>query len=388
MRAVAALSVVYYHVAFRFPQPTGGLQRFATQRNAGPPISAVVLFFLISGFVLYRPFVLARMRGAAPPALVPYFVKRFARIVPGYWVALAIVSAWLGYGYVFRPAGFVRYFGFLQLYGNHTTAGGGLSVAWTLCVEVTFYATLPLLALAARALGRRLSLLGSELAVCAAMVAASLVWQLAITLAVPESNGWFLSLLSMLPGSLDLFAAGMLLAIFSSENELRATPRGWVALAQRRTWVWWLLAGVALYFEGMFPGNVPITVAWMGTHALKLVGCALLLMPLVFGGGNRGLIRRVLGAAPVVWLGTVSYGIYLWHFPLLGKLAPHLHGELATTLVVILASVVAGALSYYIVERPAQLAARRLIVRMRSRPGVVAPAPIAVSAAAPPPDRP
>jgi peptidoglycan/LPS O-acetylase OafA/YrhL len=388
MRAVAALSVVYYHTAFRFPQPTGELQRFATQRNAGPPITAVVLFFLISGFVLYRPFVLARMRGARPPALVPYFVKRFARIVPGYWVALAISSAWLGYGYVFRPTGFIRYFGFLQLYGNHTTAGGGLSVAWTLCVEVSFYVALPLLALAARALGRRLSLLGSELAVCGAMVAASLVWQLAITLAVSRSNGWFLSLLSMLPGSLDLFAAGMVLAIFSAEQELRATPRRWVALAQRRTWVWWLLAGVALYFEGTFPVTNSITVAWMGTHALKLIGCALLLVPFVFGGGNRGLIRRVLGAAPVVWLGTVSYGIYLWHYPLLGKLAPHLHGELVTTLVVIAVSVAAGAVSYYLVERPAQLAARRVIARMRSRPGVVAPTPIVVGAATPPSDPP
>jgi peptidoglycan/LPS O-acetylase OafA/YrhL len=388
MRAVAAISVVYYHVAFRFPQPTGELQWFATQRNAGPPITAVVLFFLISGFVLYRPFVLARMRGGPSPALVPYFVKRFARIVPGYWVALAITSAWLGYGYVFRPAGFIRYFGFLQLYGNHTTAGGGLSVAWTLCVELSFYATLPLLAMAARAFGRRLSLLGSELAVCGAMVAASLVWQLAITLAVPKSNAWFLSLLSMLPGSLDLFAAGMALAIFSAEHELRATPRRWVAFAQRRAWVWWLLAGAALYFEGTFPGNASITVAWMGTHALKLVGCALLLVPLVFSGGDRGPIRRVLGAAPVVWLGTVSYGIYLWHFPLLGKLAPHLHGELVTTLVVIAASVGAGALSYYIVERPAQLAARRVIARLRSRPGVIAPAPVAVTAAAPPPDQP
>jgi peptidoglycan/LPS O-acetylase OafA/YrhL len=80
----------------------------------------------------------------------------------------------------------------------------------------------------------------------------------------------------------------------------------------------------------------------------------------------------------------VSYGIYLWHYALLQKLAPHLlgHGELYTLVVVTLLSVAVGALSYYLVERPAQRLARRVLGgRSRRGPviaaagaGVVAPA--------------
>ncbi len=390
MRALAALSVVFYHVAFRFPIPSSALGQYISQRNAGPPITAVVLFFLISGFVLYRPFVAARLRGEPLPALVPYAVRRFARIVPGYWVALAIISVWLGYSYVFTPHGLLRYFGFLQLYANHSTAGGGISVAWTLCVEVSFYVALPLLALAARGLGRRLSLLGSEFTVCGLMVIASLVWQVVITLTVSRTNGWFLSLLAFLPGSLDLFAAGMFLAVLSAENELRAVPRNAVAIAERWPWLLWLLGLAVLYAEGRLPAGLGWTGSWIATHELKLVGCALLLAPLVFGAQDQGLLRRVLGARPVVWLGTVSYGIYLWHYPLLGKLAPHLvpHGELYTTVVVTALSIAIGAVSYYAVERPAQRLARRYLAARARRTTVIAAPMLVAGGPAPPADRP
>jgi peptidoglycan/LPS O-acetylase OafA/YrhL len=323
--------------------------------------------------------VAARFAGSPPPAVLPYFVRRAARIVPGYWVALLAVSIWFSHSYVFTPGGLIRYFGFLQIYGNHTTAGGGISVAWTLCVEVTFYAVLPLLALGARRVGQRRSVLASELIVCGLMVLLSLIWQVAITIAVPESNSWFLSVLAWLPGSLDLFAAGMALAVLSVEDEHRAVPRRVVGVIARRPWLPWLLALGVLYGEGQIPAHVGITGWWLSTHALKLIGCALLLAPAVLGVEGRGLFRRVVGARPFVWLGTVSYGIYLWHYPVLGKLAPHLvpHGEFETTIVMLAISIAIGALSYYIVERPAQVLARRYLARRRERAGVIAPVVVA-----------
>jgi peptidoglycan/LPS O-acetylase OafA/YrhL len=382
MRGLAALSVVYYHVSFRFPFPSSGLTQYLSQRVSGPPITAVVLFFLISGFVLYRPFVVARFGGEPMPPLLPYAVRRFARIVPGYWVALAIVAVWLGYSYVGTPQGIVRYFGFLQLYGNQTTAGGGINVAWSLCVEVTFYISLPLFAMAARRFAG--GLLRGEMLVCTAMVIASLVWQIAITQAVSPHSGSLVLLLWMLPGSLDLFAAGMALAVASVYYERADWRPKWLALIDRAPWLCWALGLGILYAEGKVPQDFGLTGWWLVTHALKLLACALLLTPLVLGNQDRGWLRRFLGSRPLVWLGLVSYGIYLWHYALLQKLAPHLlgHGELYTLVVVTLLSVAVGALSYYLVERPAQRLARRVLGgRSRRGPviaaagaGVVAPA--------------
>ena len=99
---------------------------------------------------------------------------------------------------------------------------------------------------------------------------------------------------------------------------------------------------------------------------------ALLLLPAVFGDDAGGLPRRVLGARPVAWVGEVSYGVYLWHFPLLVLLATpgtafttfaHTNGlgvdrflpgnqTLSLAVVGVAATLVAASLSYYLVERP------------------------------------
>ena len=108
----------------------------------------VALFFLISGFLLYRPFVAARLRGEPMPFVGAYAWRRFLRIVPAYWVALT-ATALLLKPEVFDHA--VRFYAFGQVY-SFEHALGGLAVAWSLCVEVSFYVTLPLWAMAARRL--------------------------------------------------------------------------------------------------------------------------------------------------------------------------------------------------------------------------------------------
>ncbi len=387
MRALAALSVLVYHVTFDYGYPHSALAQFLSQRNAGPPVTAVVVFFLISGFVLYRPFVKARFEGRPLPSLRAYGVRRAARIVPAYWVALIGVGLLLGLHYLFTPTGLIRYFGFLQLYGKLSTVSGGISPAWTLCVEVTFYAALPALAMLVRRFGRGRGLLGSELALCAAMVATSLLWQVLVFIAVPQGanawTSWNFGLLNALPGSLDLFACGMALAIVSVAVE-RGELRGrWLEVIDRAPWLCWLLAFAVFFAVGkLAPLQSHGQAAWwLPTHELKPIGAALLLAPLVLGEPRRGVIRRVMSWQPLVWLGGVSYAIYLWHKPLLAKLDPHLHshGELVTTLVLIAVTVAIAAVSWYLIELPAQRMARRWLRGRRAPAGVPA-----VAVAAPP----
>jgi len=386
VRALAAISVLVFHVTYRYAPPHAGVWSYLSQRNAGPPITGVVVFFLISGFVLYRPFTKARFEGAPMPPLVPYAVRRVARIVPAYWVALAIVTVWLGLHEVTHPTGIIRYFGFLQVYGNAHTAGGGIAAAWTLCVEVSFYATLPLFALAARRFGRGRSFLHSELGLCAALVMGSIAWQAISIASMPSGSRALVPVLWTLPGSLDLFALGMLLAVLSVIHENAEHTPGWVRLVDRRPWLPWLLAIGVFYAVGRSPELLSHGFAawWIPSHELKAVGAALLLLPVVFGSPTRGWLRRALGWRPLVWLGTVSYGIYLWHNPLLDGLHTHLvhHGEVFTTFGLLAVTVAVAALSFYVVERPAQQFARQLLRARAQREELPSAIPVPVVVAA------
>jgi peptidoglycan/LPS O-acetylase OafA/YrhL len=382
VRGLACISVLFYHVAFRFYPPNDQIMQYLTQRNSGPPAICLVVFFTISGFVIYRPFVVARWDGKPLPPLLPYATRRIVRIVPAYWLALAVAGVWMHESYLFTPTGFLRYFGFAQLYANHAVINGGIPVAWSLSVEMTYYLSLPGLAWLARRLGRsgRLSRMGSELAVLALMVIVAESYQLIVLLAMPHSDLTILSVLCFLPGCLSCFAGGMLLAVLNVDVERRPAPPRWWQIINRFPWLPWLGAAAAIIAAGQVASHVgPLLPWWLTTLTLKPIGSVLLLTPFVFGQPNRGWLRKVFGWAPLVWIGTVSYAFYLWHYQILLKLESTLvpgfgHGlpssdrfaEAYTTIILIALSLVAGALSWYLLEKPSQkLAARWLRARAR-----------------------
>lgn len=377
VRGLACISVLFYHVAFRFYPPSDQIMQYLTQRNSGPPAICLVVFFTISGFVIYRPFVVARWDGKPMPPLLPYATRRIVRIVPAYWLALTVAGVWFSLGYLWHPIGFLRYFFFAQLYANHTIINGGIPVAWSLSVEMTYYLSLPGLAWLARRLGRsgRLSRMQSELAVLALMVIVAESYQLIVLKSMNPNDLTILSVLCFLPGCLALFAGGMLLAVLNVEVERRSSPPKWWELINRFPWLPWIGAAVAIGVEGQIPGHIGLTKWWMSTLILKPIGSVLLLTPFVFGQPDRGWLRRVFGWTPLVWIGTVSYAFYLWHYQLLLKLQSTLvpnfpalsndrFAEAYTTVILIALSLVAGALSWYLLEKPSQkLAARWLRAR-------------------------
>jgi peptidoglycan/LPS O-acetylase OafA/YrhL len=136
IRAIALLAVVAAHASFFMS--VGGATSLSHLRFD----FSVRVFFMISGFLLYRPFVRARLREWEAPSTAAYFWRRLLRIVPAYWVALTAIAIWLGISYVFSARGVPTYYGFAQVY-QPGWAVGGLPQAWSLCVEVLFYVMLP-----------------------------------------------------------------------------------------------------------------------------------------------------------------------------------------------------------------------------------------------------
>lgn len=87
-------------------------------------------------------------------------------------------------------------------------------------------------------------------------------------------------------------------------------------------------------------------------------------------GGHRGWLRRTLSLRPIAWVGLVSYGIYLWHWPLLmiALLLSDQTSLLMSTLVGFVLTPAVAAASYYCVERPVRSRVRRSLDRSAPLP--------------------
>jgi peptidoglycan/LPS O-acetylase OafA/YrhL len=98
---------------------------------------------------------------------------------------------------------------------------------------------------------------------------------------------------------------------------------------------------------------------WLAEHLIfPLIGF-LLALPAAFGDPRRGLARRVLGNPLLAWFGLVSYGVFLWHQPLMPKVINAggddiIPGSPFLSLLLSLGAVslAIAAASYYLVERP------------------------------------
>ena len=101
LRAVAAGSIVIYHV-WLYSSPSGPVDAGYLSRFALPHLSVgVTLFFALSGYLLYRPIAASLLETGQVPDVRNYLRNRALRILPAYWVILAVVA-------VVLPAALVR----------------------------------------------------------------------------------------------------------------------------------------------------------------------------------------------------------------------------------------------------------------------------------------
>jgi peptidoglycan/LPS O-acetylase OafA/YrhL len=356
MRAIAVLCVVLTHTgSLSKLNETSWLGDFTARLDLG-----VTIFFVISGFLLYRPFVNTRMNGAPETRLTTFAKRRFLRIFPAYWLALTLLAIAPGLPDVHTGRWWV-YYGLFQAY-DPTWFDKGLGTAWSLSTEVAFYALLPFYAWAAARLARSVKV---ELALLGALATASVVARALV--AAHEQHAAF-GTASTFPitigGSFLWFALGMALAVISAWLQGRPAPRA-IAFIERRPWVPWLLAlgCFVLVSKGIGITGAEfqsLTVAQnVGEHLLYAGVAVCLLLPAVFGHTAGGWPRRVLANRWLARLGLISYGVFLWHLTLAIKLSGEHAGGwlpignfLSLTVVVLAVSIPVAAGSYLVVERP------------------------------------
>jgi peptidoglycan/LPS O-acetylase OafA/YrhL len=354
LRAIAAFAIVFTH--------TGSITNFSADNYFGQFTArmniGVTLFFLLSGFLLYRPFVAARYQDRTPIKIRDYTRRRVLRIVPAYWVALTLLALWPGL-IAFWDGPWWRSYLFTQIYYQEGVISQGIFPAWTLCIEVTFYLVLPFIAAGvARVAGTRVRI---ELAILAALALASLILR-----TVLQQAGGSYVVQNTLLCFFAWFALGMALAVASVVMWGRERESATLRLIIDRPWICWAVALAGFWFVST---QLNLTRTFFATYSdasyqAEHLGfaaiSALLLLPAIFGDTAGGWIRTMLSWKWLAWLGLISYGVFLYHGPFVLWLGEQkaadwvpASGFLSLTIPAIAMTVVAAALSYYLVERPA-----------------------------------
>lgn len=318
--------MLVYHSA-TFTGLTWG--RGASTTGLGPWIQhlnvGVSVFFVLSGFLLFRPFVRAHLADEPAPATGRYLVRRLVRIFPAYWLALA-VSTWLLHLQLGDWWGHLRFYGLLQIYWGDTVLGG-LTQAWSLCTELSFYLFLPLWAAALRRVrGSVEARARAHLLGCAALYVVGIGFRAELR-AGHHAVGY-----AWLPANCDLFALGMALAVAHAAGQVRGRAPGGVLRTLGEVPVAAWLAALCCYagvvsLHYPYGFDPPTVFQELGREVLFGLVAVLVVAPGVVGDQDRSFVRRALRWRPLWALGVVSYGIYLWHLTMVERLVPHLGGS-------------------------------------------------------------
>jgi len=305
MRAVAAVMVVGTHAAYGTGELTHGYVGLLYSRlEIGVPI-----FFVLSGFLLFEPWVKAAATGVAPPLLGRYVRRRVRRIAPAYVATVLLVFL----VYQFRTvgpnpghtwAGLLRHLSLTQIYpGDYmlTYLHQGLTQMWSLAVEAAFYATLPLLAyLLLTVVCRRRWRPVVLLAGLAGLAGVSPAW-----LVVLHTTDWLPNSAGMwLPAYLTCFIGGMALAVFQAMG-----ARCHASVALPLALLGYLIVATPIAGAATM-GPVRLWEPLIKALLYAIVA-TLVVAPLALG--NRGWYSRVLSSRPIVWLGEISYEVFLIH---------------------------------------------------------------------------
>jgi peptidoglycan/LPS O-acetylase OafA/YrhL len=374
LRAVAASAVVFHHCYTLGDRPA---IRGSTYLE-GLGGWGVDIFFLLSAFLLCEYFWRPRSRWS----LRAFYLRRFLRIGPAYYVCVAVLFLVLADHALLTGPDELR-----QVIANATfthwlapSTASSLNVdgaLWTLSIEMLLYLSIPIMALL---MGRRPH--ATFLLLCAA----GLGYRLYVARSADPLSTWVFGGIADDPnqrlylgrqflGYLPLFAVGMYTRWLIVNRRLPARLTGPAkTISALRALV--LLVPSLLLLHFVYSASNYVHWFWFSVYDMACGVAAV--SALVY------LSRWVLGRLSLlmrgaVWLGRRSYGLYLWHFPVVLLVyqrgpqlhPPHLSHEPLRIALIWVVAVTLAALSYRLVEKPAMDLARRLCAGRFPRPARV-----------------
>ncbi len=296
---------------------------------------AVMTFFILSGFVL-------ALQLGRPGTLTytGFLTRRFWRIWPAF--ALTLVLAFLAYHWTGTQVDAGAHIGPPSMPGARSLVENLLMIGdpyavnppvWTLYVEARLSLIFPLLLVLAQRLGIfRAVLLG---VVLSAVLSRPMHWHM------PEA----LVSLAAAAKFIVFFVLGAALA--QPENSVAVFYRG---LSRSAKSAWFCVTLILLAYK-VFPARHPLPVPGY----VNWVGVSMLFVFCLYSNTVAGLLNR----KPLLFLGKVSYGLYLAHYPIMLIVKSHVPGPWANPLILV-ASILTGWAIHHGVELPFTALGRRL----------------------------
>ncbi len=345
IRAIAVGAVVAYHL--QVPFFDGGLL-------------GVSVFFTLSGFLITSLLIqgFEKKGGVELADLKGFWMRRARRLLPALMLMLPVVVATTAIARPAKLAATARQAGWAILYvANWTTIARGddyfqrfsgpgpLDHLWSLAIEEQFYIVWPLLVFALLLLGRRLGWGRGPLAFVTVLLAAASTWAIAHlydptainnTRAYEGTDGRAASLL-----------VGAVAALLIPFDRVRTVESRGGRIVLELLGV----AGLGGVISCIIRTDEFSPFLYRGGELLLAIATASVA---VAASHPKTLVARALALAPLRWIGARSYGVYLWHLPVVAFMPatvlidrPVLRGVVQAVLIVVLA-----AASFHLIEDP------------------------------------
>lgn len=333
LRAIAILIVMSSHY---------GADRFV------PGGFGVTLFFFISGYLI-TSILIQEIEATKTLSISDFYIRRLFRLAPALLFMVGTVTALYSL-LIATPCVPQLVAAFLYAMNYYQIAGGAtpmpLGVLWSLAVEEHFYLVFPALLVFGWRRPKKFLLGLCLLSLCI------LVWRLALVSVFHASEyRTFMATDTRLDSI--LYGAILAVGVLLSKRSIAVT----------RHWAILFAAGAVLLLTLLYR-----SAEFRETFRYSLQGIALL--PLFFWtiySEKRSILKRALESAPLVWIGRISYSLYLWHFSILfffQNVSSEISGA-QQLLFAAMASFLMASLSYYLIERPVRLLRSQFSRRFR-----------------------